>query len=101
MKANAAKLLVLIAKARPTLCQEITTELITTSRVFIEERKECICPLLMLNILKESFSKEQVCLIEAILTTALSSPIPCYFRNNEQLCVQYAFYLATASTFIP
>lgn len=63
MKASAAKLLVLIAKVRPILRQEITTELITTSKLFIEGKKECICPLLMLNILKESFSKEQVCLI--------------------------------------
>lgn len=54
----------------------------------------------MLNILKESFSKEQVCIIEFILTNALSTPIPVFFRNNEKLCVQYAFYLASASTFI-
>lgn len=39
-------------------------------------------------------------MIESILTHALSIPIPFSFRNNEKLCVQYAFYLASASTFI-
>jgi hypothetical protein len=89
-----------IGIARPQLCYKVLEELVLSLVKFTREGRECINPLLMLNILCKFANSNQIAVIGAALEMSLRMVPPSTFHGNERACLQYALNLITLSTFI-